>query len=488
MTVHFRSVAKLIGSFLMILGAAMLLPITTGIYYGEITVIKSFVIVCFPCFLFGSIIFSKVDGSKQRFNARDGFLAVSMCWLLAAIIGALPLYISGSIPQYIDAFFEMCSGFSTTGSTILKEIESLPRASLMWRSFSHWLGGMGIIVLAMAFLSGSGIKGQHIAMAETPGPTLDKLTPKFTSTARSLYMVYLIFTFVETLFLMIGGMSLFDGLIHTFGTVGTGGFSSYNNSIAHFNSPFIDWVIIVFMFLCSLNFNLYFLMIRQGIKKVFKDTEFRLHLLISLGTITLICSNLLILSSSKGVFKTITDGIFQTLSIMSTTGYGTKDYDLWPTFSKFLLLALMFVGGSSSSTSGGIKVGRIAVMIKLIRRGLHRMIHPNQIYPVKMNGQELRQETITNIANFVFFYLFILAFGTVVISINGYDVLTSFSSVLTCLSNVGPGFNLVSPTQNFHMFNQFSKVILSILMIGGRLELFTLFILLSPYYWNSNKA
>ncbi|XVG98561.1 TrkH family potassium uptake protein [Eubacteriales bacterium KG127] len=488
MTVHFRSVAKLVGSFLMILGGAMLLPIVTGINYGEITVIKSFVIVCFPCFLFGSILFSNADGNKQRFNARDGFLAVSICWLLAALIGALPLYISGSIPQYVDAFFEMCSGFSTTGSTILKEIESLPRASLMWRSFSHWLGGMGIIVLAMAFLSGSGIKGQHIATAETPGPTLDKSSPKFTSTARSLYIVYLIFTVAEALLLMIGGMSLFDSLIHTFGTVGTGGFSSYNDSIANFNNPFIDWVIILFMFLCSLNFNLYFLMIRQGLKKVFKDTEFRLHISISFGAIVLICSSMLISTSKGNIFQTITDGVFQTISIMSTTGYGTNDYDLWPTFSKFLLLALMFIGGSSSSTSGGIKVGRIAVMIKLVQRGLHRMIHPNQIYSVKMNGRELRQETITNIANFVFFYLFIITFGTVIISINGYDVLTSFSSVLTCLSNVGPGFNLVGPTQNFHMFSQFSKVILSMLMIGGRLELFTLFILLSPYYWNSNKV
>lgn len=513
MTVHFKSVAKLVGSFMIILAGSMLLPVFTGVYYGETHVITSFISVIIPCTIVGFFLYYKIDASSQRFNTRDGFLAVSLCWILAAAIGALPLTFSGSIPNYIDAFFEMCSGFSTTGSTILTDIESVPKAALFWRSFSHWIGGMGIIVLAMAFLSGSGIKGQHIASAETPGPTLDKLSPKYTTTARSLYLAYLIFTGAETVLLMIGGMNLYDALIHTFGTVGTGGFSSYNDSIAHFNSPFIHWVIIVFMFLCAINFNIYFIAIRQGLSTIFHDSEFKVHLMIISSAIFLIVLNLSFSSNIFGgngsatvgtlldqngdlgktlhwgsFFKLFTDSTFQAVSVMSTTGYMTSDFDLWPTFSKFVLLGLMFVGGSSASTGGGIKVGRIVVMAKLARRGLYKKTHPNSVYLIKMNGQHLRQEVATNITNFVFFYFLVLVLGTLMISINGFDVITSFSSVLTCLSNVGPGFGLVGPTMNFSIFSGFSKVLLSFFMIGGRLELFTLFILLSPHYWNSNRA
>ncbi|MDD7347285.1 MAG: TrkH family potassium uptake protein [Clostridiales bacterium] len=511
MTVHFKSVAKLVGSFMMILAAAMLLPIITGIYYGETHVITSFISVMIPCTIVGFFLYYKIDTSSQRFNTRDGFLAVSLCWILAAAIGALPLTISGAIPNFIEAFFEMSSGFSTTGSTILTDIEKLPKSALFWRSFSHWIGGMGMIVLAMAFLSGSGIKGQHIASAETPGPTLDKLSAKYTTTARSLYMAYLIFTCGETVLLMIGGMSFYDALVHTFGTVGTGGFSTYNDSLAHFDSPFIHWVIIVFMFLCSVNFNIYFIAIRQGLRTIFHDSEFKVHLMIISSAIILIVLNLSLSSNIWGengtsavgtlisnnsdkpihwnsFFKLFTDSAFQAVSIMSTTGYMTSDFDLWPTFSKFILLGLMFVGGSSASTGGGMKVGRIVVMAKLAKRGLYKKNHPNSVYLIKMNGQHLRQEIATNITNFIFFYFLVLAIGTLVISINGFDLITSFSSVLTCLSNVGPGFNLVGPTMNFHIFSGFSKIVLSILMIGGRLELFTLFILLSPHYWNSNKA
>lgn len=511
MTVHFKSITKMLGALMMLISTAMLLPVFTGLFYYEYRTITAFLIVLIPCFIAGFFLYKKVDTQSERFNSRDGYLAVSLCWLIAALIGALPLTISGSIPNYIEAFFEMCSGFSTTGSTILTNVEVLPKSALIWRSFSHWIGGMGIIVLAMVFLSASGIKGQHIANAETPGPTMEKLSPKYTTTARNLYLAYFLFTAAETILLMTGGMNLYDSILHTFGTVGTGGFSSYNDSIAHFDSLYIHWIIIVFMFLCAINFNIYFIAIRQGIKTIFKDSEFKLHLIIIFSAIGLITLNLAFSSNIFGLdktsdagtflaingegsthwssfFKLFTDSTFQTVSIMSTTGYMTSDFQLWPTFSKMILLLLMFVGGSSSSTSGGMKVGRLLVMGKLARRGLHRQLHPKQVYLVKLNGQRLREETAISITNFVFLYLLTLTVGTLIISINGFDVITSFSATLTCLSNVGPGFNLVGPTMNFHLFNNFSKIVLSIFMIGGRLELYTLFILLSSRYWNSNKV
>lgn len=488
MTVNFNGVLRMMGLLLLVLGFCLLLPLGLSMAYEEFLCSIGFTVTIIPCFVFGYILIKTFRPSLMRLKARDGFLIVSLCWLVASLIGAFPLFISGAIPSYVDAFFEVCSGFSTTGSSILTEIESLPRSMLFWRSFTHWLGGMGIIVLATAVMPSIGIGGQLIASAETPGPTLDKISPRFSDTAKNLYQIYLLFTTAETLLLVLGGMNLFDALVHTFGTVGTGGFSSYNNSIAHFSSPYIHWVIIIFMVLCGINFNLYFTLAKQGIRSLFRNSELKFYLLLIGGVSLLMVINLMLTGTYDNLGQCITDSAFQVSSIITTTGFASADFDTWPTFCKMLVFLLMLTGACSSSTGGGVKIIRILVALKLIRRGISLKLHPNRVVTITLNKQQIPQEVSTNIANFIFFFIFVVFAGSLIISLNGFDLMTTVSSVMTCLGNVGPGFNLVGPSMNFSIFSDFSKVILSLLMIAGRLELFTFFMLLSPHYWNSNKA
>lgn len=476
------------GILLFVIGICIIPSFIVAIIYQERVSGISFLVTMMLCLTGGFIIMYLFPPSLIKIKVRDGFLIVSLCWIVASLISALPLCVSGAIPNFIDAFFETCSGYSTTGSTLLADIESLPKSMLFWRSFTHWLGGMGIIVFAMAILPSIGIEGMMIASAETPGPTLDKLTPKFSDTARNLYLLYLLFTAVETMLLVMGGMSLYDALLHTFGTVGTGGFSNYGVSVAHWSSPYIHWVIIVFMTMCGTNFNLYFILFRHGPRAMLKDPELRLYLFIMISATLLISVDLMAIGGYDHYFKSLTDSAFQVSSIMTTTGYATANYDLWPTFSKMLIFLVMLTGACSSSTGGGPKIIRILICLKLIRRGVALKIHPNRVFSVTLNGREVSQEIATNIANFVFFYIFTIFAGGVIISLNGFDLITTFSAVITCLGNVGPGFNLVGPVMNFSIFSHFSKLVLSLLMIAGRLELFTFFMLLSPHYWNPDKA
>lgn len=487
MTVNFQGIARVLGVMLMILATAMIVPIIVAMIYNESVSMYSFAIVMIPVFLIGFFITSSIDPSLRKLKARDGYLIVSLCWILAPAISAIPLVVSEAIPSYIDAFFEMCSGYSTTGSTILSEIEGLPKAILIWRSFSHWLGGMGIIVFAVMFFD-SGVKGQLIASAETPGPTLDKITPRFSDTAKNLYILYLSFTVIESILLKLAGMNLYDSIIHAFGTVGTGGFSNYNDSVAHFESPYIRWIIIVFMILCGTNFNLYFIAWKQSITRAIVDTEYRVYMGIIFVFSLLITFNLLLTDTKTKLFPALTDAFFQVASIITTTGFITDDYDLWPTFGKMLIFILMFIGASSSSTGGGVKVIRVIAAFKFIKLGINKLLHPNRIVKMSINGTQLQQDTASNIANFIFLFIGVLAGGTALISLNGFDPLTSFSAVVTCVGNIGPGYNHVGPTMNFSGFSDFSKTVLSFLMIAGRLELFTFFMLFSPHYWNSNKA
>ena len=488
MTVIFNSVIRMMGILLLVLGCSLIPALLVAFIYREPVSAKSFLAAIIPCFLLGYILMKKFRPSQMRLKARDGFLIVSLCWLLASLIGAVPLFISGAIPSYVDAFFEVCSGFSTTGSSILTDIESLPKSMLFWRSFTHWLGGMGIIVFAMALLPSIGANGQLIASAETPGPTLNKVSPRFSDTAKNLYLVYILFTAVEAVLLLLGGMNLYDALTHTFSTVGTGGFSSYNNSIAHFENPYIHWVIFIFMTLCGINFNLYFVLARRGFKKMMQDSELRFYLMIIAVITSLLVLNLMMTGTYESLSDCIRDSAFQVSSIMTTTGFATADYDIWPTFSKMLIFILLLMGACSSSTGGGIKLIRILVALKLVRRGISLKLHPSRVVTVTLNKREMPQEVATNIANFIFFYIFMVFAGSIIISLNGFDLMTTVSSVLTCMGNAGPGFNLVGPTMNFSVFSDFSKLILSLLMIAGRLELFTFFMLFSPHYWNSNRA
>lgn len=476
------------GMLLLVLACSMTIPLLLAIFYKESTSVKAFAEVAVFCAVLGGLIQAVLKPAHSKLKVRDGFFIVSVTWLLCSVIGAMPFFLSGGIPSLADAVFESCSGFSTTGASILNDIEALPRSLLFWRSFTHWLGGMGIIVIVMALLPVLGISGQIAANAETPGPTKDKLTARFSDTARGLYKIYVVFTLAEIILLLFGGMNLFDACIHTFGTIGTGGFSNYNNSIAHFQSPYIQIVLIIFMMIAGTNFNLFFLARRRGPYTLLKDEELRFYLTVigSASLLIFICNGVYSHFADWG--RTLLNAIFQVVSIITTTGFITDDYDLWPTFSKMLILCLLFFGGCSSSTSGGVKCVRILVCLKLLRRSFSLRVHPNRIAHITLNRSELPSDVVIKITNFLFTYIVVMFAGTLLLSLDNFDFISSFSAAATCIGNVGPGFNVVGPTQNFSVFSDFSKLVCSFLMIAGRLELITVFTLFSKYYWNSNKA
>lgn len=487
MTVNFKVVTRMMVILLLVLGVSLIPSLLVALIYKEYECIKAFAIVIALCLIIGAGTFRRLGASVIKIKNRDGFLVVALCWLVASFVGCLPFFLSGAIPDLVEAFFESASGFTTTGSTILTEIEGLPRSILFWRSFTHWLGGMGVIVLIMAIFSSLGVSGQVIASAETPGPTLDKLTAKFSDTAMNLYLLYILFTAVEVVLLCLGGLNLYDALVHSFGTVGTGGFSSYNASIAQFTSPYVQWVIFAFMVMCGINFNLYFVLQKRGIRAMLRDVELKFYLILIAVVGLLIFMNLMQTETYTNTMKCIRDAYFQVASIITTTGYATADFDLWPTFSKMLLFLLMLTGACSSSTGGGVKIIRIIVCLKLVKRGISLKIHPNRVVPVRVGGKEVSQEVATGISNFVFMYIFVVFAGSLLIAFDGHDLVTTITSVMTCVGNIGPGFNLVGPSCNFHFLSGFSKFVLSLLMIAGRLEIFTFIMLFSPHYWNSNK-
>ncbi len=468
MNAVFKNFIRIQGAIFLLMAASLLIPLFLAFYYNEDSSKFAFLLVSGSCALAGIIIRLGVKPADAKFKVRDGFLIVSTAWLVCSVIGALPFLISGAISSAADAFFESCSGFSTTGASILTDVEVLPKSIMFWRSFTHWLGGMGIIVFVMALLPVLGINGQIAANAETPGPTKDKLTARFSDTAKNLYKLYIAFTLAQTVLLCLGGMSVYDAFLHAFGTIGTGGFSNYNDSVGHFNA-YIQIVILVFMVLAGTNFNLFFVLKRRGIRTFLQDEELRFYLMV-MGAASLL------------------DSTFQVVSIMSTTGYATADYDLWPTFSRMIIFCLFFFGGCSSSTSGGIKCVRVLVCLKLVRRSVSLRLHPNRIAPITLNNNEVSSEVVINITNFVFTYIAVIFAGTLLLSLDNLDFITTFSAAATCVGNIGPGFNLIGPAFNFSVLSDFSTVICSFLMLAGRLELITVLALFSKYYWNSNKA
>ena len=478
------------GWVLLVLAAAMIIPLVMAIALKEKSSVSGFGWTVALCAASGAAIVKGIKPSPEKFKSRDGFFVVSLTWLVASLAGSLPFMISGAIPGFADAFFESASGFSTTGSSILTNIEILPKSILFWRSFTHWLGGMGIIVFVMALLPAIGISGQLVAYAETPGPVKDKMTAKFADTAKGLYRIYLVFTLACVILLKLGRMSWYDAFIHTFGAVGTGGFSNYNDSVAHFGSVYIEIILIAFMVLSGINFNLYYKAFIQhrGIKAVFNDHETKFYFF-SMGVASLLIFGYnIIYNGFRNIGGEFMDAVFHVTSITTTTGYGSGDYDLWPTFSKMVLFAMFFFGGCSGSTGGGVKQIRILVALKLLRRSFSLKLHPNRIIPVRVNGTELSNEVVIKITNFIFMYIATLFAGIMLISFNGYDFMSSVSAAASCLGNIGPGFGLVGPTLNFGIFSDFTKLVCSFLMIAGRLELYTVFILFSGYYWNSDKA
>jgi len=487
MVLNYRAIIKLSGIIIVLLAGLMIPSLLVSVIYREEEAISSFVYTVLPMFVIGGIIMIAVKADFNHLRIRDGFLIVALCWTLGSALGAIPFIISGYIPNYINAFFETASGFTTTGSTILTDIEILPKGLLFWRSFTHWIGGMGIIVFAIALLPMLGINGQRIAKAETTGPTFGKLTPKLTESAKILYTIYIGLTILEVVLLMLGGMDLYDSLIHTFGSVGTGGFSNYNTSIAHFNSLYIEIVIMVFMLLAGTNFTLYYYALRGHWREFFSDSELRCYLLILSSATLLIALNLWLSGTSDSIGQSLRFSAFQSVAIMTTTGFGSADFDLWPTFSKMILFFLMFIGGSSSSTAGGMKVIRILLLFKLIKRGIAVRLHPRAIIAIKINEKPIPADTISAVANFFFLYVGIFFIGTLLLSLENYDLETTASAVAACLSNIGPGFNLVGPVLNFSLFSDAATFMLAILMLIGRLELFTIILLFTRQFWNPDK-
>lgn len=483
MALNLRALIKVAGVLLVVMGGAMILPLMAGFIYDEPECIRSFLSVQIPCMIAGVILIVSVSVKNSKFRIRDGYLIVSVCWILASLIGAIPFVLSGAIPSYIDAVFETCSGLSTTGASILPDIEALPQSMLLWRSFTHWIGGMGILLLAVAILPAMGMGGHFMVKAESPGPSLSKLTPKVSDTAKMFYLLYSFYTVIELLLLLTGGMSLFDALIHTFGSVGTGGFSNYNIGVAAFDSIFIDMVITVFMFLSGTSYFLYFLVLRRGFGAFLKDGEFKLYISI-IGVATLIIMMALIgFGVVDTVFEAFRYSIFQVVSIITTTGFANADFVLWPIFCQMVLFLLFFVGGCSSSTAGGIKPIRLLVLFKIIKRTVALKLHPNSIAPLKVDNRILPIEVPSGIAAFTFLYIVIFFAGGILVSLDNIDLMTTFSAVGACLGNIGPGFGLIGPMSNYDAFSDGSKMLLSFLMIVGRLELFTLIVLFNRKFW-----
>lgn len=484
MNLSISSMCRITGLVLMVISLSMLPSIFVSIIYDGSDIYMPFIYTMIIILVLGISLTKFFTHDSFRLKVRDGFLIVTLCWIISCFAGAIPFMVTGAIPNLADAFFESCSGFSTTGSSILSDIEVLPKGILFWRSFTHWIGGLGILVITIALMPSLGIGGQNIAVSETPGPALDKITPKMSDTAKTLLVIYMLLTVIETILLIGGGMDLYDALIHTFGTVGTGGFSNYNTSIAHFDSTYIRIVITAFMFLCGVNFNLFYFSVRRGPKVFWDDSEFKLYLFFYLIIGVFLFTVLMISRTYTSFGEAAVDSAFQTASILTTTGYASADYETWPMVCQMGILLLMFMGGCSSSTSGGIKIVRIYVILQLIRRGVSTRLHPNVVENIKLNGKNMPSDTVSAIANHMLLYIAMVFAGAFIVAFENTDLMTCFSSVITCLGNIGPGFGAIGPTENFGAFSNLSKYLLSFYMIAGRLELYTLFILLTPKFWN----
>ena len=478
--INWNIIIRLLGMLLIIEGIFMSIAIIFPIYYKEDDLYSLLTSVLINLGLGGLLFFSTVKEKVPQLGRREGYIIVSFAWILISLVGALPFYIHGSIPSYTDAFFETMSGFTTTGASILTDIESLPHGLLFWRSMTHWIGGMGIIVFSLAILPFLGIGGMQLFVAEVPGPVADKLHPRMHGTARRLWIMYLLLTLAQTILLMFGGLNFFDSICHAFATLGTGGFSTKNDSIASFSS-FNQYVIIVFMFLAGMNFTLHYFILKGNFKKIFKNEEWKSYLL-TVVIITVVVS--VVLFIDRGSLEvSIRNALFQVVSIITTTGFITDDYLKWPAVLMIILMILFFIGGCAGSTGGGIKVVRQVLLLKNTRLELKRMVHPHMVHHVKFGGTSVSKDIIYNVLAFFLIYLIIFVIGSLVMNFIGLDFMSSIGSTMSCLGNVGPGFGSVGPVSNYASVPDAGKWVLSFIMLLGRLELFTILILFSPSFW-----
>lgn len=479
--INFKVIFNIVGFLLILDGIAMMLGIPFSIYYNDNDILVLLISGTITS-LIGFVMYYFTKGSGKDIRKREGYIVVSLGWLAMTLFGAIPFVVHGSIPNFTDAFFETMSGFTTTGASILNDIESMPHGLLFWRSFTQWLGGMGFIVLSLAILPILGIGGMQLFVAEVPGPTKDKIHPRVRETAKRLWGIYVIFTFAEVVLLFIGGMDFFDSICHSLTTMATGGFSTKQSSIAHFNSPFIQYVIILFMFMAGMNFSLHYYWLHRKLKPITQNEEFKFYSFLIIG-FTLLVTVGMIFNSNNSFEQTFRESLFQVVSMITTTGFVTADYEMWGVFFHVIFFLLLFIGGSAGSTGGGIKVVRHLLLIKNSALELRRLIHPRAVIPVRYNKISVNQDIVFNIMAFLLFYIAIFVFGTLVLAFIGLDFLTSMGAVATSLGNVGPAIATVGPVDNFSHIPDFGKWFLSFLMLLGRLELFTVLIIFSPSFW-----
>jgi trk system potassium uptake protein len=477
---NFAMVLKNLGTLLICEALSILPAMMVSFIYKEAD-IWAFLYTIMMLTIIGIGLFS-IRPKNSSIYVKDGFAIVAIGWLLISFFGALPFYFSGAIPSLVDSFFEASSGFTTTGSSILTDVETLGHGMLFWRSFTHWMGGMGVLVLAMAILPSAGAGSMQIMKAESPGPSPGKLVPKVRETAKILYGIYILITIVQIILLLFTGMPLFDSIIHTLGTVGTGGFSSKNLSVGAYNNVMAEVIITIFMLMCGANFALYYQGLKGNIKEFFKDEEFKMYALIVGVAIILIAINING-TMYHSVKQSIRYSAFQVASIITTTGYATADFNTWPMFSKMILFFLMFIGGCAGSTGGGIKHIRILLLFKAGKRDLLKIIHPRSTYAVRIAGRAVDEKTLSEVLGFFFMYIVIFCILVLIVSLENLDFVTTISSVAATLGNIGPGFEIVGPLGNFSSFSVLSKISLSLGMIIGRLEIYPILLLLMPRFW-----
>ena len=475
---NYRRILYTLGIVLCFEAAFMLLPLICALIYGEREAVSflASIIISLLC----GILLILQNGKNENIYAKEGFVIVALSWIFLSIFGALPFVISKSIPNFILALFETVSGFTTTGASILSDVESLSKSILFWRSFTHWIGGMGVLVFLIAFLPMSSGSDLFLMKAESPGPSVSKLVPKVRTSAKILYLIYLFLTILEIIFLYMGDMNLFEAITHTFGTAGTGGFGIKNTSLAGY-SPYIQNVITVFMILFGLNFTVYYLLLIRNFKMILKYEEVKAYFSIILISVAVICINCYHIY--ENIFVTLRHAFFQVASIITTTGYSTVDFNTWPELSKTVLITLMFIGACAGSTGGGIKISRILIFIKSIGKEILLTSHPNLVKKTRIDGKSVDHEVVRSVNVYMAAYLLVFVISLLLISINNFDFTTNFTAVATTINNIGPGFSQIGPLSNFSIFSDFSLIVLIFNMLIGRLEIFPMLILFSKHIW-----
>lgn len=480
---NYKMMGKFISRILLVEAVFMIPALLISIFKGELNSVIGFVSGIVIILVLAGILRLLCGNSSKGFYAREGLVCVGMSWIVMSLLGCLPFFISGEIPDFMDALFETVSGFTTTGATVMSEIEDMSYGMLYWRSFTHWLGGMGVLVFVLAISSAGDSKSgftMHLLRAESPGPKVGKLVPKMKTTAEILYAIYIILTVLNVLFLLAGKMPLFDAVCTAFGTAGTGGFGIKNDSMASY-SPYLQNVCTVFMLLFGVNFSCYYMIIIRQLKSVWKDEELRFYLGAVFASILVIAWNIRGLYGTLG--ETVRHSAFQVASIVTTTGFATTDFDLWPSLSKMILLMLMLIGASAGSTGGGFKFARLLLILKSIKRNVRQVLQPQKVQVVRVNGQPVDEKILENTNAYLAIYVIIIVVSCILIAVDGFSMTTNISAVIACFNNVGPGFEAVGATCNFAGFGYFSKLVLIIDMLAGRLEIFPIFILFSGAAW-----